>query len=102
MSSTPVKSSVYVNGVSNRRGVWRDNYDVVVVYQQEYRFCVASVSSPLSICSLRCPDWFFRFDVRATSHDRWDGYRSFGCSRPECDCHIDQYGNGRDPRHSYE
>jgi hypothetical protein len=34
----PMKSSVYVNGVSNRRGVWRDYYDVVVFYQ-EYRFC---------------------------------------------------------------
>jgi hypothetical protein len=28
-----VKSSVYVNGVSNRRGVWRVNYEAVVVFR---------------------------------------------------------------------
>ncbi len=27
-----VKSSVHVNGVSNRRGVWRVNYEYVVVF----------------------------------------------------------------------
>jgi hypothetical protein len=34
-----MKSSVHVNGVSNRRGVWRDNYDAIVVFYEEYRFC---------------------------------------------------------------
>jgi hypothetical protein len=28
-----VKSSVHVNGVSNRRGVWRVNYEYVVVFR---------------------------------------------------------------------
>jgi hypothetical protein len=27
-----MKSSVYVNGVSNRRGVWRHDYEFVVVF----------------------------------------------------------------------
>jgi hypothetical protein len=31
INSTPMKSSVYVNGVSNRRGVWRHDYEFVVV-----------------------------------------------------------------------
>jgi hypothetical protein len=30
INSSPVKSSVYVNGVSNRRGVWRVNYECLV------------------------------------------------------------------------
>lgn len=29
---SPMKSSVYVNGVSNRRGVWRHDYDWFVVF----------------------------------------------------------------------
>jgi len=33
INSSPMKSSVYVNGVSNRRGVWRDNYEFAVVFQ---------------------------------------------------------------------
>jgi hypothetical protein len=28
----PMKSSVYVNGVSNRRGVWRHDYEFVVAF----------------------------------------------------------------------
>ena len=32
INSTPMKSSVYVNGVSNRRGVWRHDYELVVVF----------------------------------------------------------------------
>jgi hypothetical protein len=32
INSTPMKSSVYVNGVSNRRGVWRHDYEFVVVF----------------------------------------------------------------------
>ncbi len=31
-TSAPVKSSVHVNGGSNRRGVWRVNYEYVVVF----------------------------------------------------------------------
>ena len=31
INSTPMKSSVYVNGVSNRRGVWRHYYEFAVV-----------------------------------------------------------------------
>jgi hypothetical protein len=30
INGTPMKSSVYVNGVSNRRGVWRHNYECLV------------------------------------------------------------------------
>jgi|HubBroStandDraft_4_1064222.scaffolds.fasta_scaffold235473_2 hypothetical protein len=32
INSAPMKSSVYVNGVSNRRGVWRHNYEFAVVF----------------------------------------------------------------------
>ena len=30
INGTPMKSSVYVNGVSNRRGVWRHNNECLV------------------------------------------------------------------------
>jgi hypothetical protein len=30
INGTPMKSSVYVNGVSNRRGVWRHEYECLV------------------------------------------------------------------------
>jgi len=32
INRAPMKSSVYVNGVSNRRGVWRHNNESVVVF----------------------------------------------------------------------
>jgi hypothetical protein len=38
-TGAPVKSSVHVNGVSNRRGVWRVNYACLFVFCKEYRFC---------------------------------------------------------------
>ena len=39
INTAPMKSSVYVNGVSNRRGVWRHHYEWIVVFCKEYRFC---------------------------------------------------------------
>jgi hypothetical protein len=32
INTAPMKSSVYVNGVSNRRGVWRHHYEWIVVF----------------------------------------------------------------------